>query len=105
MSNFNHGKTYVYHQDPGHGWLAVKVKELFELGIQYDISNHSYVQGNTVYLEEDCDAMLFISQYQACYGHQPNLRHSYRERSPVRNYDRYSPAAVKDQIYQLVEEA
>ena len=31
-------KTYVFHTDPGHGWLAVKKRELTELQIMGEIS-------------------------------------------------------------------
>jgi len=53
-------KTYVFHTDPGHGWLAVKRTELIRLGILDKITPFSYQSGGTVYLEEDCDAATFI---------------------------------------------
>ena len=45
-------------EDPAHAWLKVP-KELFEA---YDItaSTYSYQDDSYVYLEEDCDATLFI---------------------------------------------
>jgi len=36
-------------------WLAVKRSELVEFGIIDKISNYSYENGKTVYLEEDSD--------------------------------------------------
>ena len=55
----------VFHSDPSHGWLAVKLDELKMLGITQDISNFSYVKGKTAYLEEDCDAPKWL---QHLYG-------------------------------------
>lgn len=52
-----------YHQDPSHGWLEVPRSELVAAGIANKVSRYSYQRGNTVYLEEDCDAPLFV---QAC---------------------------------------
>lgn len=51
---------YKFHVDPGHGWLAVPVKELEEHNLLSKISVYSYRRGDTVFLEEDCDAPLFI---------------------------------------------
>lgn len=57
MSNTN----YVFHEDPGHGWLAVPRTELRALGIAGEVSEYSYQSrdGSIVYLEEDCDLSLF----------------------------------------------
>lgn len=52
--------VYVFHTDPGHGWLAVNREELERLGILYDISEYSYQRGVEVYLEEDSDAVRFL---------------------------------------------
>ena len=81
-------KTYNFYTDAGHGWLAVKRKELIELGILDKISPYSYQRGATVYLEEDCDMGIFhkakgftdCSQYVA----------KYKDVSPVRSYDGFS---------------
>ena len=55
---------YKFISDAGHGWLEVKLSELRNLGIDHMISDYSYVRGNTAYLEEDCDAGLFIKASQ-----------------------------------------
>mgnify|MGYP000041004342 FL=1 len=82
----------VFHSDPSHGWLAVKLDELKMLGITQDISNFSYVKGKTAYLEEDCDAPKFI---QAAHAkgivveiRQGPQRESY---SPIRYFKSYIP--------------
>lgn len=82
-------KTYIFHTDPGHGWLAVKRKECVELGILDKISSWSYQKGQTVYLEEDCDAALFFNAYRTKFGKDPAYRDSYLERTPIRYYDAF----------------
>lgn len=82
-------KQYILHSDPGHGWIAVKMRELQALGIVDKISAYSYVKGNTVYLEEDCDAAAFFDAYQEVFGKRPDYRVSYLDRTPIRYYDRY----------------
>ena len=52
-------KIKVY-ADPGHGWGAVKIKVLKELGIADKITAYSYQKGATAYLEEDLDLPLLI---------------------------------------------
>lgn len=52
--------TYTFHEDGGHGWLAVPIKELTTLGIADKITSYSYVKGDTAYLEEDCDLSTFF---------------------------------------------
>jgi len=51
---------YRFISDPGHAWLEVPRAELVELGILNKVSQYSYQHGDMVYLEEDCDAGLFI---------------------------------------------
>jgi hypothetical protein len=84
-------KTYKFYADPGHGWLAVKITELMELGIVTQISNYSYMRGATAYLEEDCDATLFFNAYRDKHGVEP--KHTYEhtdKRSIIRNFDGYN---------------
>jgi hypothetical protein len=56
-------KQYRFHADPGHGWLEVPVAELAALGIADKVSGYSYLSrdGKTAYLEEDCDATVFVA--------------------------------------------
>ena len=82
-------KVYVLHTDPGHGWLAVKQRELEELGIADRITRYSYARGTTAYLEEDCDLETFFAAYHARHGQDPTYRTSYRERSAIRSFDPY----------------
>jgi hypothetical protein len=51
-----------YICDPGHGWLQVP-KAIFEhSGVAPEISMYSYKDRNFVYLEEDCDAGIFMDK-------------------------------------------
>jgi len=51
-----------WHVDGGHAWLAVPTELLIKHGIADQVSSYSYVSpdGETVYLEEDCDAPRFF---------------------------------------------
>ena len=52
--------TIKYIQDPGHGWLVIPLSVISELGIANKISSCSYYNKNMAYLEEDCDAGVFL---------------------------------------------
>lgn len=82
-------KVYIFHTDPGHGWLAVKRSELKQLAIEDKISTYSYQKGATVYLEEDCDAGVFIEALKAS-GKEFTCRSSHQENTPIRSYAHYS---------------
>jgi transposase-like protein len=82
-------KTYTFHTDPGHGWVEVNRIELVELGIYRKISTYSYQDCDRVYLEEDCDASLFVDAYIAKYGVKPTFIDSYKENTPIRNFHRF----------------
>lgn len=55
--------AYTFHQDPGHGWIEVSLEEVKRLGIKP--SRYSYQNKTSAYLEEDCDATLFIEAKKA----------------------------------------
>lgn len=52
--------TLQMYNDPGHGWLRVPHNLITEVGIADKISACSYMTHNFCYLEEDCDAPLFV---------------------------------------------
>jgi hypothetical protein len=52
--------NYKFITDGGHGWLSVPLEELKELGITRQISSYSYMTQTRAYLEEDCDAAVFL---------------------------------------------
>jgi len=58
-------KQYRWHTDPAHGWLEVPQAEIDALGIRDQISAYSFSGINrdnvpVAYLEEDCDAIVFL---------------------------------------------
>ena len=56
-------RTFTYLMDPGHGWLIVSRGDLAEAGMSAaDFSSCSYVSGDTVALEEDCDMPRFLKR-------------------------------------------
>ena len=59
------------HTDAGHGWLEVPKKEAEALGVKP--SRYSYQQGDSYYLEEDCDLTAFLRAYQNKFGGSPTI--------------------------------
>jgi len=56
-------RTFTYLQDPGHGWLIVSRGDLAGAGmLPADFSSCSYVRGDTLALEEDCDMPRFLKR-------------------------------------------
>ena len=96
-------QEYVFYNDPAHGWLRVKLKDLEESGVAPSITNSSYMDKTYAYLEEDYDA----GQYLTAIGLEPGsmernefldkLNIKYSERSHVRSKDpyEYSPVVPK----------
>lgn len=79
-----------FYSDPGHGWLAVKKDLLQKLGIANRITAYSYMKGNTAYLEEDCDAALFLDVLRDGGQGCELVVKSTGKRSPIRSYERFS---------------
>lgn len=81
--------TLKFYTDPGHGWVAVKRKMLYDLGIAGKISYFSFEKGQTVYLEEDKDlATLLDALGERGFGVKLNEKHT-DGLSPIRSYNRY----------------
>lgn len=79
---------YVFHSDPGHGWLEVDIAELKRLGIAQQISGYSYRRGSRVFLEEDSDATKFINAKKE--RNEPvRFKESYSEHTPIRGYPHF----------------
>ena len=61
MTDFN------YSVDPGHGWIEVPMELVDQLGLRNKISKYSAVSKidgiEKAFLEEDCDAGLFMNAY------------------------------------------
>lgn len=74
--------------DPGHGWLHVKRTLAMDvMGPDFvRLSPFSYQRGGTLYLEEDCDAPLFMACARAR-GLELTLQiHHTNRSSPIRSY-------------------
>tara|TARA_R100000951_G_scaffold43465_1_gene36657 strand:- start:1014 stop:1322 length:309 start_codon:yes stop_codon:yes gene_type:complete len=96
----------IFHlvADPGHSWLKVPMKELDRLGIADDISAYSYQKGDMAYLEEDCDAGVFI-QARVARAEAIQIKEFNRQRqSKIRKYDAYTRIPVAAPVAAPVEE-
>jgi hypothetical protein len=82
-------KLNVY-TDPGHGWVKVPKSLLKELGIANKITLYSYMRGDYAYLEEDCDASIFVEAMKKAGKPYEFKVYTTRDRaSRIRNYARY----------------
>lgn len=84
--------VYTFYQDPGHGWIDVSLAELTRLGIADKISAYSYTNGARAYLEEDCDAAVWI-QAKRAHGEDFSLAEVYQDPTPIRQFDSYKGVA------------
>jgi len=79
-------KNFIFFTDPGHGWLRVPLKEIERLGIADKISNYSYQKNKMAFLEEDCDAGVFLEAKKAA-GEAVNILTARTDRqSKIRKY-------------------
>ena len=90
-----HEADFIFHEDAGHGWLAVKISLLKKLNLMGKITSYSYQKGGTAYLEEDCDMGTFLDAYESEHPAQIKIFRSYHERSPVRNYENFFPSNIQ----------
>jgi hypothetical protein len=94
-----------WHSDPGHAWLEVSKSKLVKLGIANKISPYSYQKGAKVYLEEDCDVIIFFNAYfkDLDWYKNEDFKNEVRaieskvyktDYAPIRNYQSYSISGV-----------
>ena len=79
---------FVSHSDEQHGWLAVKRNLLKYYEIADKVSDYSYQNGQSVYLEEDADVGLLINAIKAS-GNTYEIRHSSTNASRIRKFSYY----------------
>lgn len=73
-----------------HGWVAVKRELLHRLNIADKITRFSSQKGDTVYLEEDNDANLFVKAFKERFGHKPQFQTvQIKGRSAIYSYRSY----------------
>ncbi len=82
-----------FYSDPKHGWLEVDMVYIIGLGLANKISCFSYMHGDYAYLEEDCDAPLFLNAAKAAGIEVNYVSYFSNEGCEMRSYERYSPAA------------
>lgn len=84
-----------FHSDAGHGWLAVKTRELVDLGIADKITAFSYTKGKSSYLEEDVDMSTYINA-QKDRGVTVEIRQGKRwdKKSPIRAFPAFQATAT-----------
>ena len=85
-------KQFTFHDDASHAWLEVSYKDVVDLNIQDRITKCSFINKTTekIFLEEDCDATLFLNEFKNKYGYKPELlKGRYYEESPIRDLPRY----------------
>lgn len=78
--------------DSGHGWLKVKINDLLKSGVAHKISSFSYINGSHVYLEEDCDASIYLLAID--YKHDIPCKICSGD-SVVRSYKRFPQGSFK----------
>ena len=79
---------YIHHSDKAHGWLEVTVADCQAVKLNpSDFSACSYKDGDTLYLEEDCDMSKFMAAC-ICYDKLPTIEHSHSNgESPIRKME------------------
>ena len=84
-------KVFGFHSDAGHGWLRVRTSHLKFLGLADKITGYSYLSkdGRTAFLEEDCDATLFMETMKRNGFDVVVKSHNDGDRSPIRGLPRF----------------
>lgn len=61
--------TFTMHSDPAHGWLEVSIQDVRRVQLDTsDFSQYSFIRGERLFLEEDCDAPLFMRCWEIYVG-------------------------------------
>jgi len=77
---------YKWIVDPGHAWLRVPLSEITD-EMAEKISNYSFKNSRQAYLEEDCDARIFIDAKKLDYQSIPVKYVEYFNRSKTRFHE------------------
>lgn len=70
--------------DPGHAWLSVAITDLIALKIEHEISAYSYMNATRAFLEEDCDASIFLNAAKKA-GWNVSVSEKYAEKTSIRS--------------------
>lgn len=95
MEKFKRTVSRYFHSDSSRGWLAVKRRDIDDLGIAEQISDRSSELGSTVYLDEGQDAEIYVQAMQSL-GTNIIYRRSISnsDHSRIRKYPKYKPSNV-----------
>ncbi len=86
MNSFS--PAYAFFSDPGHAWLQGPAQEAYDLGIMSKISSYSFRKNENFYLEEDCDAPLFLEARKLKGNNFKILEEYTDDESEIRGYPR-----------------
>ena len=78
--------TFIFHTDPGHGWL--EVDEMLVLSVGIRVSSCSYKRRDKLFLEEDCDAPRLIEALKVNDIEYKIISKNTDYDSPIRSYAR-----------------
>lgn len=80
---------YTHHSDNVHGWLEVTVADCQAVKLNpSDFTAYSYRDGDTLYLEEDCDMPKFMAACIRYSDETPIIEHShFNGESPIRKME------------------
>lgn len=83
-------QNLIFYSDPSHSWLKVSKWDLQALNIADKISTYSYMNGNNAYLEEDCDAEIYLNALKnAGLSYNIEEKVSGYDQSVIRSYNSY----------------
>jgi hypothetical protein len=85
-------KPFTMFTDNAHGWLRVKHLDCAVIGLSpAQFSKYSYLDDEYYYLEEDCDAAIFISSFVTAYDAMPVIQENYTNgQSIIRTKKRFA---------------
>ena len=86
--------TFVFHEDPGHGWLEVTRADMAKVNLSpSDFSGYSYrnSRDSKYYLEEDADATKFLVAWRDRFGSLPKFDNRYRHNTFIRKLPSIRP--------------
>ena len=83
-------RNLFFISDPGHAWLQVALADLLTLKISDKISSYSYIKDGMAFLEEDCDADVYLTAAKEA-GWLITLTETYADPTQIRNYRSYIP--------------
>ena len=84
-------KAITYISDPSHSYLKVDVRTVENLGFMNKISEYSFFNDKSVWLECDCDAQLFFDALDEKSLPEPIIYSETLDvQAPFRLYPRFS---------------